>query len=125
MTSFWVLITVVGLIAAILNFAIAAARRSDVRVALVRGLAGLVSLALSLGIVLGKLVFQVHPPFELTREAVFAGTGVAIFALLFLPSWAGQNGEEEKPKVTMQQRAMRPTNATIRLEKRGGDEWVN
>lgn len=125
MTSFWVVITVLGLVATVFNVIMAALRRSVPRVAVVRGLAALVSLGLSLGIVLGKLVWQIHDPFNLTREAVFAGTGVVIFALLFLPSWVDQSTRAEESKVTMQERAMRPANATIRLEKRGGDEWVN
>lgn len=126
MSTFWMVITVLGLVATVFNMSLAVARRATPQVALVRGLAGMVSLCLSLGIVLGKLVFEVHDPFLVTQQDVFAATGVVIFALLFLPSLVEQNNrEDEGKKVTMQERAMRPANATIRLEKRGGDEWVN
>lgn len=128
MSTFWVIITALGLVATAINmgWAVAAMRQGNSTAVLVRGLAGLVSLCLSVGIVLGKLVLAIHDPFKLTQQDVFAATGVAIFALLFLPSLVERNsGGERKERVTMQQRALRPTNATIRLEKRGGDEWVN
>lgn len=124
MTPFWIFITALGIIAAIINFGIAAMRMKQRLVALVRGLAGLVSLALSVGIVVGKDVVHAHPPFTLTKQTVFIATGVAIFALLLLPSYVDQ-GNKVQGKLTLQQRAARPAKATVRLEKRGTDEWMN
>lgn len=124
MTPFWIVITAVGIVAAILNFAIAALRRRQPLVALVRGLAGLVSLVLSIGIVVGKEVLLIHLPFTLTKETVFIATGVVIFALLLLPSYAEQGGKDPN-KLTLQQRAARPAKATIRLQNQKTDEWVN
>ena len=125
MTAFWYLITALGLLAAIINFVLAALRRRQTSVALVRGLAGLISLGLSAGIVVGKAL-RLHPPFTLSWQTVFIAAGVFVFAVLFLPSYFDQsNRAEDAQKVTLQQRAARPAKATVRLQNSSTDEWVN
>lgn len=124
MTSFWYVIFALGVLAAIINLSIAVVRRKRVVAASVRGLAGLLSLALAVGIVLGKLVLHAHPPFVLQWQTVFIGTGVFVFAVLWLPSYV-DSGTKPGETVTMQERAARPANATVRLQNSGADEWVN
>ena len=123
MTAFWYLISALGFLAAIINFSLAAARRKQPMVALVRAIAGIVALALPVGILIGKLVLQIHPG-NLEWQTVFIATGAFVFAVLLLPSYV-----DKGKKATLQERAeraVRPANATIRLEKPGvGDEWVN
>lgn len=124
MTTFWIIIVVVAIIVATINFAIAAARRKTPLVALVRGVAGLLSLLLAIGIVVGKAIVIQHPP--LKWQDVFIGFGVFVFALLVLPTYVDRGKDTDAPKVTLQQRAARPANATIRLrDVKGSDEWVN
>ena len=124
MTAFWYVISGIGILAAIINFSLAFARRKQPIVALARSIAGVVALSLPVVILYGKLVSHLHPPFPLDWQTVFIATGAFVFAVLLLPSYVDK-GE----KVTLQERAervVRPTNATVRLEKRGvGDEWVN
>ena len=122
MTAVWYVIVAICAIAAIINFSIAAARRRQPVVALVRSLAGLLSLVAVAGIVIGKTLSIPHP--FLDARNVFIGFGIFVFAVLFLPSYADR-GEKAGPKVTMQQRAARPANATVRLRDAGSDEWVN
>lgn len=123
MTAFWYLISALGFLAAIINFSLAAARRKQPIVALVRAIAGVVALALPVGILIGKLVLHIHPG-NLEWQTVFIATGAFVFAVLLLPSYV-----DKGKKATLQERAeraVRPANATIRLEKPGvGDEWVN
>ena len=57
-------------------------------VAVVRVLAGLVSLAVSIGIIVGKAFRLSHP--YLQWQEVIIGFGVFIFAVLLLPSYVGQ-----------------------------------
>lgn len=123
MTAFWYVITGLGIVAAIINFAIAVSRREQRMVALVRALAGVVALIPPVGIIVGKLVLNMHPPFALEWQTVFIATGAFVFAVLLLPTYVDK-GDKEHPHVSMQQRAARPANATVRLQK-GGDEWVN
>lgn len=124
MTAFWYIISGLGILAAIINFSLAVARRQQTMVALARAVAGIVALALPVVILYGKLVSHMHPPFPLDWQTVFIATGAFVFAVLLLPSYVDK-GE----KATLQERAeraVRPTKATIRLEKPGiGDEWVN
>lgn len=124
MTAFWYVITILGIIVAIVNFSAAAVRRKQPMVALVRGLAGIVSLAFAIGIVVGKAQ-HLRPPFPLDAKVVFIITGVFIFAVLWLPSYMEKSNTAEEEKVTLQQRAARPANATIRLKNTSTDEWVN
>lgn len=124
MTSFWYVIFALGILAAIVNLSIAVARRERVVVAAVRALAGLLSLALAVGVVLGKTVLHAHPPFVLQWQTVFIGTGVFVFAVLWLPSYVDR-GTKTGEQVTLQERAGRPVNATVRLQNSGQDEWVN
>ncbi len=124
MTTFWYLIFALGILATIINFSIAVARRQQTMVAIVRGLAGIISLALSLGIIVGKLVLQAHPPFPLEWQTVFIATGVFVFAVLWLPSYVDR-GSKDGTHPTLQERAARPANATVRLNNSGSDEWVN
>ena len=125
MTAFWYVISGIGILAAIINFSLAFARRNQPVVALARTVAGIVALALPVTILIGKLVMHAHPPFALDWQTVFIATGAFVFAVLLLPSYV----DKPEKKETLQERAahvVRKTNATIRLEKPGiGDEWVN
>ena len=124
MTAFWYVISGIGILAAIINFSLAVARRKQPMVALARSIAGVVALALPVVILYGKLVSHLHPPFPLDWPTVFIATGAFVFAVLLLPSYV-----DKSEKVSLQERAervVRPTNATVRLEKRTvGDEWMN
>lgn len=123
LTTFWIIIIIVAIVVAIINFAIAAVRRKELMVALVRGLAGLLSLLLVGGIIVGKAIVIQHP--FLDRNNVFIGFGVFVFAVLWLPSYVERSRGAE-PKVTIQERAARPVNATVRLrDAKSSDEWVN
>lgn len=124
MTTFWIVIIVVAIIVSTINFAIAAARRKTPMVALVRGVAGLLSLLLAIGIIVGKAIVIQHPYFG--WQDVFIGFGVFVFAVLWLPTYV-ERSQNASPKVTIQERAARPANATIRLRdvKSSADEWVN
>jgi hypothetical protein len=125
MTAFWYLITALGLLAALINFILAGVRRQQMMVALVRGLAGLLSLVLATGIVVGKAM-HLHPPFPLSVQTVFIATGLFVFAVLFLPSYFDKSASpEDEKRVTLQQRAARPAKATVRLQNTSTDEWVN
>lgn len=133
MTPFWYVIIAVGIIAGIINLGIAYARRKTPVPALIRLGAAIVSFVPVVGIIVGKSIAIHHP--VLQKEYVIIGAGVFIFFVLFLPSTFERNaapeeasgGGTQKPRVTMAQRARRPTNATVRLrDARGGsDEWVN
>lgn len=122
MTPVWYIVIALGILAAIINFSIAVARRSQPMVMAIRALAGLISLGVAVGVVLGKAERIAHP--YLDAQYVFIGVGVFVFAVLLLPSYVDR-GSKETPKVSMQQRAARPANATVRLRDAGGDEWVN
>jgi hypothetical protein len=123
-TAFWYVISGIGILAAIINFSLAFARRKQPMAALARSIAGVVALALPVVILYGKLVSHLHPPFPLDWPTVFIATGAFVFAVLLLPSYV-----DKSEKVSLQERAervVRPTNATVRLEKRAvGDEWMN
>jgi len=123
-TAFWYVISGIGILAAIINFSLAIVRRKQPMAALARAIAGAVALALPVVILYGKLVSHLHPPFPLDWPTVFIATGAFVFAVLLLPSYV-----DKSEKVTLQERAervVRPTNATVRLEKRAvGDEWMN
>jgi hypothetical protein len=121
-TAFWSIIVVVGIIAAIINFSLAVSRRNQMTVALVRGLAGVLSLAAAVGIVVGKAINVAHPPLE--AKSVFIAFGVFTFIVLVAPTYLERNSKDPS-KPTLQQRAARPANATIRLKNPGADEWVN
>jgi peptidoglycan/LPS O-acetylase OafA/YrhL len=123
-TAFWYVISGIGILAAIINFSLAIVRRKQPMAALARAIAGAVALALPVVILYGKLVSHLHPPFPLDWPTVFIATGAFVFAVLLLPSYV-----DKSEKVSLQERAervVRPTNATVRLEKRAvGDEWMN
>jgi hypothetical protein len=121
MTTFWIVIIALGVLAAIVNFAIAITRRSEPMVVAIRALAGLVSLVAAVGIIVGKEADLVSVRLPLSYKVI--GAGVFVFAVLFLPSILGKNSAA--PDVTLQQRAARPANATVRLREQGADEWVN
>ena len=121
MVAFWYVIFALGIIAAIINLSLAVTRRKQPMVAAARGFAGLLSLAAVVGIIVGKAIQISHPPLQ--PQEVFIATGVFIFAVLLLPSYADRGSKEAKP--TLQQRAARPANATVRLREAGSDEWVN
>jgi hypothetical protein len=121
-TPFWYFIVALGCLAAVINFSIAFSRRKQTMVAFVRVLAGLVSLAVSIGIILGKAFRLSHP--VLQWQEVVISFGVFIFAVLLLPSYVGRDSEAA-PKMTLQERAARPANATVRLRNMKSDEWVN
>ena len=122
---FWPLITSLAIIAALVNFGLAWSRRKAPTVMLVRVVAGLASLALGVVIILGKNL-GLHPPFPLEWQTVFAATGAFIFVALWLPAYVDRNAPQEEGHKTIQERAARPANATIRLRNTGApDEWVN
>lgn len=124
MTAFWYVISALGVLAAIINFSLAVVRRNQPMVALVRAIAGVLALALPVGILIGKLILHAHPPFALEWQTVFIATGAFVFAVLLLPSYVDKG--EQATLQERAERAVRPANATIRLEKPGvGDEWVN
>lgn len=122
MTPVWYIIVAVCVLAAIINFTLANARRKQPLVATVRVVAGLLSLAAVGGIIVGKSLAIPHP--FLDARNVFIGFGIFVFAVLLLPSYADRIAKDT-PNVTMQQRAARPANATVRLRDSGTDEWVN
>lgn len=122
MTAVWYVVVALGILAAIINFSIAVSRRKQPMVMIVRAVAGLISLGAAVGVVLGKAEKIAHPYLE--AQYVFIGVGVFVFAVLLLPSYVDR-GSKDTPKVSMQQRAARPANATVRLRDAGGDEWVN
>lgn len=122
MTPVWYIVIALGVLAALINFSIAVARRARPMVMAVRGVAGVLSLGVAIGVVLGKAERIAHPYLDV--QYVFIGLGVFVFAVLLLPSYVDR-GSKETPKVSMQQRAARPANATVRLRDAGADEWVN
>jgi len=121
-TSVWYVITALGVLAAIINFTIGGIRRKEPYVVLARAGAGLVSLLAAVGIVVGKEVVHYHPGFQWQWQTAIIATGVFVFIVLFLPSLVGR---DEKAQKSLQARAARPANATVRLGERGADEWVN
>jgi cation transport ATPase len=121
--TFWYIIVALCALAAAINFILAYSRRKHASVALVRGVAGAVSLAVAVGIILGKVIAIAHP--YVTKENVFIGVGVFIALVFLLPSYYEKNAGEA-PKVSIQQRAARPANATIRLRDAAAqEEWMN
>lgn len=120
----WYVTAALCVVAALINFALAYARRQHPMLAAVRAVAGIVPLLAAVGIVLGKMITAIpHPYF--TRENVFIAFGVFIAIVFLLPSYIEKQAGEA-PKVTLQQRAARPVNATVRLrDAKGSDEWVN
>jgi hypothetical protein len=121
MTTFWIAIIALGILAAIVNFAIAAMHRDEPMMMAVRALAGLVSLIAAVGIVVGKEANLM--PIRLDWPVKLIAAGVFVFGVLFLPSIFGK--KSGAPEVTLQQRAARPTNATVRLREQSVDEWMN
>ena len=123
MNTFWYIIVALCALAAAINFILAYSRRKHASVALVRGVAGAVSLAVAVGIILGKVIAIAHP--YVTKENVFIGVGVFIALVFLLPSYYEKNAGEA-PRVSIQQRAARPANATIRLRDAAApEEWMN
>lgn len=125
--AFWYLLIAIGTLTAIINFGLGWAHRERLAGALVRFAAGIISLALVVGVVITKLILDIHLPagMELLRvnRYGFIAAGLFIGATLMLPSYVDrQTGEANAP--TMQQRAARPANATVRTQK-NSDEWVN
>jgi hypothetical protein len=116
------LVIVLALAAAAINFAIGANHRDDRLVLAVRVAAGLTSVAAAVFIVIGKLADVM--PVIIPWPVKLAVGGVFIFGVLFIPSVIERN-REQTPAPTIQQRAARPVNATIRLRDTGADEWVN
>jgi hypothetical protein len=122
-TPFWYAIVALCVLAAAINFVLAYARRKRTSMALLRAAAGIVSLVPAAGIVLGKVTEIPHP--YITRENVFIGVGVFIALVFLLPSYI-EKSAGEAPKVTIQQRAARPANATVRLRDAASpEEWMN
>ncbi len=121
-TPFWIMIIALALIAAAVNFAIGASHRNEPLVFAVRLAAGLVSVAAVGFIIYGKLADLM--PVLLTWPERIIMAGVFVFAVLFIPSVVERN-REQTTEPTIQQRAARPANATIRLRDSGADEWVN
>ncbi|HEV7126868.1 MAG TPA: hypothetical protein VGN32_05435 [Ktedonobacterales bacterium] len=128
--SFWYILIAVGTLAAIINLSLGWAHRDRPVHALVRGAAGLVSLGLAIGVVVTKLILNLHLPTSMegprSNQFVFIAAGLFIGAALMLPSYIDridrQDGEATGP--SLQERAARPVNATVRMQK-NSDEWVN
>jgi len=127
LSMFWPMITTLAFLAAVINFAIAIARRKYPLVALVRALAGGASLALAVLIVVGKALQikeLISPGLQLEWQTVIIATGVFIFAVLWLPSYV-ERVSRAPARTSIQERAARPAKATVRLQRTGTDEWVN
>ncbi len=111
------MIFILALLAALINFSVAVLRRKYPMVALVRALAGLVSLALSVAIILNQvLVIHVFQRLDLTNlswSEVFIATGVFVFLVLWFPSYVERGSRAPAPSI--QERAVRPANATVRF----------
>lgn len=121
MTPFWIVIVVLAIIAALVNFIIGASHRAEPIVFAVRLAAGLLSLAAVAFIVVGKAASLM--PVILSWPVRIILAGLFVFAVLFIPSAVERNRDQTEP--TIQQRAARPANATVRLREGGADEWVN
>ncbi|HEV2239380.1 MAG TPA: hypothetical protein VGR57_22180 [Ktedonobacterales bacterium] len=125
--TFYYIITAVGVLAAIINFTLGWAHRQKVLQAAVRLAAGVVSLVPPVGFVVVKLILNQHLPSFIngprTPQFVFIAAGMFIGGTLMLPAYIERgSGEDEAP--TIQERAARPVNATVRLQQTL-DEWVN
>ena len=124
--AFWYILIVVGTLAAIVNLSLGWAHRDRPLHALVRFGAGLVSLGLAVGVIVTKLIMNLHLPAAMegprSNEYVFIAAGLFVGAALMLPSYIDrQNGEATGP--SLQQRAARPVTGTVRLQK-NSDEWI-
>jgi hypothetical protein len=127
MTLYYI-ISAVGVIVAIINFSLGWAHRQQMLHAFVRFAAGIVSLVPPVGFVIVKLILNQHLPQVIngprTPQLVFIAAGLFIGGTLMLPAYIerGSGGENEPPSI--QERAARPVNATVRLPNTL-DEWVN
>jgi hypothetical protein len=125
--TLYYIIVVVGLIVAAINFTLGWAHREQAVNALVRFAAGLVSVVLAVGVIVTKLVMNMHLQTAIAGiqpvYVIFIGAGIFIGATLMLPSYIERNGEPAA-SPSLQERAVRPVNATVRLQK-NSDEWVN
>ncbi|HEY7982534.1 MAG TPA: hypothetical protein VID73_00115 [Ktedonobacterales bacterium] len=125
--TFYYIITAVGVLAAIINFTLGWAHRDKLLQAAVRFAAGVVSLVPPVGFVIVKLILNQHLPQAINGprapQLVFIAAGLFIGGTLMLPAYIERgSGEAEAP--TIQERAARPANATVRLQQTL-DEWVN
>lgn len=122
----WYITIAIGALAAIINFSLGWAHRGRPLHALVRFAAGIVSLGLAVGVVVTKLILNLHLPRALegpgANEYVFIAAGLFIGGTLMLPAYIERSGAESQAP-SLQQRAARPANATIRLQK-NSDEWL-
>lgn len=122
MTPFWIAITALCGLAAIVNFALAVSNHAKPRVMGIRALAGVLSLLAVAGILVGKAANLV--PVLLSIPLKVTAAGVFVFAVLFLPA-ALSGGDPQGEEMTLAKRAIRPTTATVRLKQPGSDEWIN
>jgi hypothetical protein len=121
-TAFWMIIIALAIIAAAVNFAIGASHRGEPVIFAVRLAAGSISLVAVVVIIYGKLANLM--PVLLTWPERILMAGLFVFAVLFIPSVVERN-RAQTVEPTIQERAARPANATIRLKESGADEWVN
>ncbi|HEU0026043.1 MAG TPA: hypothetical protein VFQ25_02925 [Ktedonobacterales bacterium] len=121
LTPFWIGIIILALIAAAFNFVIGASHRGELVIFGVRLAAGIASLAAVVFIIAVKVADLMPVILDWPVRIILAG--VFVFAVLFVPSVVERNRNQTEP--TIQQRAARPANATIRLRDAGSDEWVN
>jgi hypothetical protein len=125
--SLYYIIVAVGALAAIINFSLAWAHRDRPLQAIVRVVAGVVSLVPPVGVLLSQLALLIHlRPVNhdpSLAKYVFIAAGLFIGGTLMLPAYL-ERAREETPRPTLQERAARPVNATVRLQK-NSDEWVN
>lgn len=126
MTLYYIIV-VVGLIVAAINFVLGWAHREKPVSALVRFAAGLVGVALAVGVIVTKLIMNMHLQTSIAGiepvYVIFIGAGIFIGATLMLPSYV-ERGSAPATTPSLQERAVRPVNATVRLQK-NTDEWVN
>ena len=123
-TAFWVVLIILAIVAAVVNFAIGASHRGEPLIFATRLAAGLVSVAAAAFIIFGKLANIMTGSLAwLDWKGRIIMAGIFVFAVLFIPSVVERNRAQTEP--TIQQRAARPANATIRLRDGSADEWVN
>lgn len=122
-TPFWIAVIIIALAVGVINFAIGATRRGDMVALAVRMAAGLASILAAGFIIYGKLADIMPTRLSWPEKIVMAG--LFVFAVLFIPSVIERNRAQETTEPTLQQRAARPVNATIRLREASDSEWIN
>ena len=125
--ALYYIIVIVGLAVAAINFVLGWAHRDKPISVLVRFTAGLVGVALAVSVIVTKLIMNMHLQTDIAgmkpAYVIFIAAGIFIGATLMLPSYV-ERGAAPESVPSLQERAVRPVNATVRLQK-NSDEWVN